>query len=281
MSLASKAILLKNLPLKEYLRHCVKRKRILPVNFGTAHQWHALALQSAPMLSQLRDKFKGRSIVCIGNGPSINKTDISQLNNQVCIGVNIAYKLLPDISPQYFVSMVQDPKRFNEIQSELKELNHHLMLSNCNHHENHYPPSWVDVTNKLISVYILKHRWAINRNGAKIESIFSEGFEKDFHRGVFCGHTVIFSAIQLAYFMGAKRIICIGIDMDYSGPISFTGSGKHIWANFSYEEHAQQMFIKQRNSLAEEGIELINATPGGKVNDLDRMSLEEALGNKG
>jgi hypothetical protein len=82
----------------------------------------------------------------------------------------------------------------------------------------------------------------------------------------------------LASYFGASKIVCIGIDMDYSGAVSFSKDTPNIWPDFSYETHCKSMFVLMRAELERMGIELINSTLGGKVDDLPRQELSIALG---
>jgi hypothetical protein len=116
-------------------------------------------------------------------------------------------------------------------------------------------------------------------NYAVCEPDLGIGFSHDITKNIYLGHSVIFSAIQIASFLGAKRTICLGIDMNYSGNHNYFDAAipRGAWDGFDYEIHGRKMFEHFRFQYESMGKQLINATPGGKVDVLERLVLEAAL----
>lgn len=266
-----------NFPYKQYLLESMCRLSMPSIKFGSAPKWLKLANKSAPAISHLKNKFKNETIICVGNGPSILNTDIIKLNGKLVIGVNMAYQLLRQINPKEFFLVVQDAQRFDVIKNDLDCGNYNLFVSNCHFHYGVGPPIWLNPITRNHYVFMPYAGWVWKDNAFYFESDFSTGFSDSPQKYLYCGYSVIFSAIQIAAFMGAKKIVCIGIDMDYSGPVSFFPGVKNIWPDFDYELHAKDMFIFLRDYLKAKGVDLINSTPQGKVDVLDRKPLADIL----
>jgi len=81
-----------------------------PARIGTSFQrptpTQALA-ESNLRLAQYKDKHRGQRCVIIGNGPSLNKMDLSFLKNEITFGMNRIYLLFDkwDFTPTYYVSV--------------------------------------------------------------------------------------------------------------------------------------------------------------------------------
>lgn len=269
--------LVKTFPYRHFLKKCVDSRKLTSVKLGNYLKWHRLAYRSSDSIRSLKDSWNQSNVVCVGGGPSLNETNLKLLNGQKVIGVNAAYKLMDQIVPSDFILMLQDLFRFKAMEKDLEEFKHKLFVANAHFHEDENHPAWLDPKNKNHCVFMPATEWQWRDESISLETDSKDGFSNDPARHLFCGYNVIFSAIQLAAYLGAKKIVCIGIDMDYSGKVSFFPGVKNIWPEFSYETHAKSMFIVLRDALATHGVELINATPGGKVDVLKRMTLDEAL----
>lgn len=264
-------------PYKQYIRRMLSSRSLPTIDSGTYPNWRKLANQSSHKIKKMKGAWDGETVVCMGNGPSINHTEIDLLTGHKVIGVNVAYKLLDKFDPSDFILIVHDSIRLKMLEEDLRTLDVKFFAGNCHFTPEYLPPAWLDPSNPNHYVFLPVMKWSHDHNQFTLESDYSEGFSEDLSIQSYYGYSVIFSAIQLAAYLGSKKIVCIGIDMDYSGPVSFVPGSKHIWPDFSYELHAKQMFICMREYLNLHGIEFINATPGGKVDELPRASLAEIL----
>lgn len=258
--------------------HWVQFERLPQLDLAGLEPWLHLARATQQRLRGYKNQWRNQTVVCVGNGPSINHTQIECLNDAYVIGTNRAYKLLEQVSPRHFHLAIQDNHRLQELQEVIAGLSCPLHIGSWSLSPDMPPPPWVTAQREQLSVYLPKVKWVWENDQLKPEGTFDSGFSPDPTRGVYYGCSVIFSAIQFAAYFGAKRIVCIGIDMDFSQGTNFVPGVRNIWPSFNYDEYAKPMFIRLRQALAARGIELINATPGGKVEELQRLSLAEALG---
>lgn len=252
------------------------------IDFGTFFDWSNLAAKSNRRRRSMRDMWKNKTVVCVGNGPSIASTDLTLLNNQYVIGTNRAYILLEKFRPRAFHLIVQDNLRLRELGPELSKSSYPLHVGNCYFTEQWPIAPWILQTKNQPYIYLPKLNWLETQDSPTgeqlaLEADFEPGFSSDPTQGFYYGRSVIFSAIQLAAFFGATKIVCIGIDMSYSNGVNFVSGVTNVFPTFSYEIHAVPMFDVLSTEFNARGIELVNATPGGLVDCIKRESLSDAL----
>jgi hypothetical protein len=137
----------------------------------------------------------GKRCFIVGNGPSLNQMDLQLLRNEITFGANRIYLIFPKIGFQttYYVSV------------------NRLVIAQCSKDiENLQMP-------KFISWY------ARNDISFKTDITFVRdphdrelGFSKIPVWHVCEGATVTYVAMQLAYYMGFKQVILIGVDHSYA-----------------------------------------------------------------
>ena len=112
--------------------------------------------------------------------------------------------------------------------------------------------------------------------------------------GLYCGYTVIFISLQLAYFMGFSRVYLLGVDFNYSLTNSGESSVEH--AEFHPRDHftpkyftpGERRYLPQldraekalhcaKEFFEADGRNVYNSTRGGKLEVFERVSLEDAL----
>lgn len=86
-----------------------------------------------------------------------------------------------------------------------------------------------------------------------------------------------FQAINLAYHLGATRIVLIGYDMRHHGKQAHFFGDHPKAANFSNGPPTRFIPTFQTIRPKQYGLEIINATPGSLVTAFPFMSLDEAL----
>ena len=163
------------------------------------------------MLQSKKGVHSGERVFIVGNGPSLADTDTSKLNGALSFGVNKIF-LDTRFTPTYWV--IQDSNALKQI-----------------------PDNGYDIVNTKSEV-ILEHSWHKNKNieGSYIEfrsesatiGLFAcppLAVEEDGHKWpldidvyVLSGNTTLFSCIQLAFYMGCRDFILVGVDHEYKNP---------------------------------------------------------------
>ena len=154
----------------------------------------AIAASNA-LLAQYKDKHHGQRCVIIGNGPSLNRMDLSFLKEEITFGLNRIYLLFDkwDFTPTYYVSV--NPLVIEQSVDDLLELPSPKFLS----------LNGLSYVADPIDIIFLR-------------SIYKWFFSTDPRNGICEGYTVTYVAMQLAYFMGFSEVMLIGVDHHFTTP---------------------------------------------------------------
>lgn len=232
----------------------------------------ASAFQRDPSLKQYQDLHAGKRCIIMGNGPSLNDTDLTLLNDEIVIGLNKVHLLFDRIPwrPAYVVSFIEEV--IKQAQGGFETLEMPLFLSQWGrpYMANRKGPTHYFGPNK---------RFAFSLN--PVEEVTA-------------GFTVTYVAMQLAFYMGFKKVILIGVDhnFNYDGPSSTwqtleqTHTGRHFIDNYfqpgeKWESPnlpmAEAHYALARAVFQHFGREIVDATAGGKLTVYRKTTLAEAL----
>ena len=222
-------------------------------------------------IARLKDCHKGERCFIVGTGPSINKTNLSLLKDEICFGVNTLYSIKPDC--KYWVLADYDlwKKKFADIFCYVKS--DFIFLTEF------ISVNLID----MFSGFNEKVFW--NQDTILIRSLGSSNVwdkvSTDLLRGTFSGGTVVVQAVQIAYYMGFKEVYLLGCDCDYSGIHHFDGlstgdigkaKGKMVSGDAMYVFNA---YRRCRDAFEDGNRIIYNATIGGKLEVFERKRLED------
>lgn len=223
-------------------------------------------------LYKYKNLHQDQRCVIIGNGPSLNKTNLKLLENEITFGLNKIYLLFPKLSfrPTYIVSYIPDV--IEQCLEEYLNLRIPLFVSQAG--------KKILRNRKHETCYFGKHK----------QFVFSLNPAQE----ICVGHTVTYVTLQLAYYMGFKKVILIGMDhnFNYDGPsdkwhtINKGVRGRHFDDNyFSSGQTWQSPNLKiseahyafARAVFEKDGREIINSTVDTKLDVYNKIPLEIAL----
>ena len=241
----------------------------------------------APLLSQknrdhwneLKNQHCGETVFIVGNGPSLSIEDLDLLHDQkaVCFAFNKIYMAfgMTSFRPHYFL-----------VEDDLVVENNHEALRDLSGFIKFYPDNFSSCLGPPDDETVLFHI-----PYPPVEA-YQPGFSSD-PLWVWPGYSVTHSAIQLSAWMGAVRIILLGVDFSFSVQNSekqvLVGDGAqdHFLPNYRplgetwntpRLEETKRAYEFARSYCDENGIEILNATRGGKLEVFPRISLESSLG---
>jgi len=242
-------------------------KRLGPVlNTVYYYQFHKEFIRYNKQLNKLRNKHKDERCFIIGTGPSLKKTNLSLINDEILFGVNTLYRGLKKfgINCQYWA--VGDRKVFIEHYKPLLSLNTTIFLGG------HAGQEFLEKKQ-----YYLKE--------AEIEPIVVKTlgrmnvwgkFGEDLTNGTYSGGNVVITSIQIAFHLGFKEVYLLGCDSTYKGSHHFDGE-KHSFQKerkWSYIFAAYELCKKTYENT---GRKIYNSTVGGQLEVFERKSLEEVM----
>lgn len=235
-----------------------------------------------PRLRALRDACVGKQrCFVIGNGPSLNKTDLTKLAGEVTFAVNGFFLKVPEIGwkPTFYV--VEDHLVAEDRKPQIDAFKGPIKL---------FPAYLGYCFDASPDTIFYNHR---------PRKSYPHGFDfsTDAAEVTYTGCTVTFSCLQLAYYLGFKEIYLIGVDADYALPSDVEqkksyGVGvldmksddpNHFDPNYfgkGYRWHDPQVdkmleaYQEARNVAEANGRQILNATVGGKLEVFKRVSYD-------
>ena len=238
------------------------------------NHWPAGATDTA----SLKDAYKGRRCFIIGNGPSLNKIDFSLLRDEVTIGCNgIFYKT----RETGFIPTLYTVEDNEFIAANAKEISDYtqplriIPICYWNFLENRENTQWFEIDSDFYSagtIYYQRPR-----------------FSRNFADCSFAGHTISYTNMQLAYWLGCTKVYLIGMDHQYVIPNDAVISGNCIVSQEDDANHFHAEYFKgkvwhdprldmvelnfklARRYFEADGRHIYNATIGGKLEIFDRV----------
>jgi len=217
-------------------------------------------------IEQFHDIYKGRRCFVLGTGPSltIEDLDVLHLHSEMCFGVNDIIKAFAQTAwrPDFLVAEDYDQLSDKSINWNTLEVPY-MFLGDTNEE------FWMNNYNKNILRYHLVYERCINK---------LPKFSEDFSRRSYMGCTVIYSCMQLAVYMGFNEIILLGVDFSYAD------APNTVYTHFYSEEKATAIgytkevtnaFISAKNYADKNGIKILNATRGGKLELFNRVNFDQ------
>ena len=150
-------------------------------------------------LKALYNKYRGKRIFVIGNGPSLNKTQLNLLANEYTFGVNRIYLLYDKITWKPTFYTIIDRRVIADIAKEVNGLTGSTFF---------FDEKFRGLLREGEDVYY----FGSTLKGTSIEDQY---FSYNALKGVRHSNTVVGYAIQIAYYMGFDPIYLIGCDLGY------------------------------------------------------------------
>lgn len=209
---------------------------------------------------ELADKHRGETGLIIGNGPSLRDVPLEFLQKYPSFGTNRIY-LLEGFTPTYYCSV--NPLVISQFTEDIAK---------------------IEAPKFLPAAYCFDDTCLpLNSSGMVL-------FSQDASSWIYEGHTVTYVCMQIAYYMGFKNVLLVGVDhsfqyhgapnqemvMDGNDPNHFHPDyfkGKH-WNNpdLMRSEHAYKL---ARAMYEAHNKRIINLTPNTKEMVFEKGSINE------
>ncbi|MBD8071305.1 6-hydroxymethylpterin diphosphokinase MptE-like protein [Bacillus sp. PS06] len=230
--------------------------------------------ENGKKLNSLKNAHINKRCFIIGNGPSLKNEDLDKLQNEITFAFNRIYYIFDktDWRPTYYCS--EDDKTIFNSREEINKL-----AIDYKFFPKNFPRDYKIQFNNA-RYYLFKF---CDRN---IEPKFSE----DIVKGIYWGNTVVYTAIQLAVYMGIKEIYLVGVDHNFSKMVNDKGEIiiDNTTKDYFTEEYnkdkndlyipnvevSTRAFIAAKNFADENNIKIYNATRGGKLEVFERVNFD-------
>lgn len=245
---------------------------------GLSSEWSG---KSDPWLAEQRNYHHNETCFVLGNGPSLKEVNNDILDRFPVFGTNGIYF---KYTPTYYVTISVEFYR-NHI-SGINKLNCKRKL--IGGQLSHAFPTFEGS--------ILNCEWNIYGKIGPITFPVPFRFSKRADRVVYLGGSVLFVCLQIAYFMGFKRVILLGVDHNFGfsrsevryGGVRIHVAGKdkiHFDPNYNpvgHSMHCDMIATERSFQLAldayhKDGREIWNATPDTGLNVIPKANLEDLI----
>lgn len=232
----------------------------------------------AKELKTFHDKHRGETCFIIGNGPSLKAEDLEMISQKgiPTFAFNRIYLMFDKTNwrPTYYIS--QDEKTLKNCTKEVNQMN---------------------LPYKFIPIFI-DFYYDIHINNAVLFRLVSSHTDypkmsEDISSYVGDTTTVAVTAAQFAVYMGFKKIYLIGVDHSFS--TYQNDKGEIIQDNFAKDYFTEEYnkdkadlyipnldastraFLSLKKFCDEKGVEVYNATRGGKLEVFPRVNFDEVI----
>lgn len=222
-------------------------------------------------LEDLANSCQGERCYIIGNGPSLNKTDLSRLKNEFTIGTNRIYLNFDKMGYQTTFHCSVNPfviRQFADDIDQVKSIKF-LRAETRNDLKNHF-------------------------NSHFMESAGIHDFIQDLQRNRWCeGWTVTYAAMQLAYYLGFETVILVGVDhffKDTGQPNKLVSAGdvdqnhfhpdyfaKGVKWQYPDLQRSERSYLEARNTYEADRRVIVDATVGGHLALFPKVSFESTV----
>jgi hypothetical protein len=239
------------------------------------HPWRRKSIHT---LERYRNIHAGERCFIIGNGPSLKKTDLTYLSNEFTFGLNRIYLMFPELgfSTTYYLSInslvieqCADDILSLQIPRFLSWRSRDFIKDALN--EDQELPSNPPLS--FLHTTYTGQKFAHNAGGRLWE-----------------GATVTYVAMQLAFHMGFKQVVLIGVDHSFStkgkpnttvvsqgdDPDHF--DARYFGKGFRWQlpdlETSEVAYKMAREAYASDGRQVLDATVGGKLTVFPKIDYD-------
>ena len=223
-------------------------------------------------LERYRNRHLGERCLVIANGPSIRLMDLRPARGMPIIGMNRGYRLCEShgVDMKYLVA--------TDVDVQIRRISREMVAA----------PVEARFAN-----WAGRRYFSADDDVEFVFLVFRPGFYGDVTRGVYGGHSVTYTCLQLAFFMGFRQVILVGKDHSYAetgtpGEARYsTGSEDNhfmpryyepgqLWRipDYKGEEMAYEM---ARRAYESAGRAVLDATVGGRLRVFPKVNFLDVI----
>lgn len=233
-------------------------------------------------IAKYKDAYLGKRCFLIGNGPSLRAADLTKLheNGEITFAFNRVYNIFEetDWRPTFYIS--QDEKMLKGCADVVDQLD--------------LPVKFIPVQMKWYQGIDIHDALYFNMNWQQKENPMEFLFSDNAAHELDCASTGMYTAAQLACYMGFSEIYFIGVDHHFQisqnnkGEIVVDNSVKDYFSD-KYNTDKDQLYIPntEKSTLTyiamkkhcdQRGVAVYNATRGGKLEVFQRIDFDSIFG---
>lgn len=235
---------------------------------------------SRAMISLLKDRHQGRRAVVIGNGPSLEISDLNRLMGEVTFASNKIYLAYDqtDWRPTYY--SVEDSLVIQNNRQAIADLTGSIKIL----------PDTVRAMGFTDGSAIFPRLMPPKSFQDPLSDPDFPRFSGDLCQGLCWGSTITYSQIQMAIHMGCREIVMIGVDHSYTLPsvkqgntYLYEGERNHFHPDYraaGEKWHQPNLDVlgvsyrKARDACAARGVAILNASRRTRLDVFERADFD-------
>ncbi|SLN72220.1 hypothetical protein LOS8367_03685 [Limimaricola soesokkakensis] len=278
---------------RETNKAAIEETAIFPPDFKGLEDYpkrEVYASAGQPDTADLRafhNKYQGKRCFIIGNGPSLNKHDLSLLEDEYSFGVNSFYYKTREsgFRPTFYV--VEDNSVMKENLQEIRNYDAPFKF---------FPTIYSKLHEKTPNTFFFEMNRGFYEKSSPNYCV--PRFSTDASRVLYCGQSVTYINLQLAFYMGFTEVYLIGMDFDYIIPESHSRNGDVLTSDSDDPNHFHKDYFGKGKTWKDPKLERVlanykmadlafssvgrkiyNATKGGKLEQFERVDYDVLLNN--
>lgn len=195
-------------------------------------------------IGDFKNLHDGKNVFILASGPSLAEVDLTPLKRRIVIGLNRSSLVFPET--HYHCTM--DERLFVEYEEVLRKTRY---------------------------LFTLEGR----PFGIPLKLLGSQGFSHELIDCVYSGHTVSYMALQIAVYMGFKKIFYVGLDLKHQeGQTHFFGKDS-VSQNHEQTEFPKMIRMLEYGAreLVDSEVRVYNCSPDTTLTCFERVPLSWAL----
>ncbi len=227
-------------------------------------------------LEEFRDVHKGRRCFVVGNGPSLNRIDISLLRDEITLGANRVYLGFENWGFHFKYWCLIDELQIKQCHEDYKKALPDDMIK-------FVPLQFVEYfggMKNILPVNVLYHYEPFPQFSDRADVVYE-------------GWSVTYALLQIAAVMGCDPIYLVGVDYSYkitekemvgvkwSDPDSqshfakdYCASDKGVVWNVPRFDKTDEAYACAAQWARRKGVRILNATPGSKLKAFPMVDFE-------
>lgn len=232
-------------------------------------------------IARMRNIHKGERCFIVATGPSLRTEDLEKLyeNKEFCISMNSIFRSFPKYKWRPDIWLCVDAEAPAEYGNDMIEMD--------------VKDIFISDSSMDVDVGLLEKKCYIYHSIMGREVWEQDAITEDFSTKVLNGSTVTNVCIQLAIYLGFERIYLLGVDNSYvlgkqqhfgeeKEPAEIKNQPVEMWNELTKYEVAlnEKVYENSRKFAERQGIEIYNATRGGRLEVFKRVDFDTLFEQK-
>lgn len=228
-------------------------------------------------VSDYHDLYKGKRCFILGNGPSLNQTDLSLLKDEYTFGCNKISLLYEKRHwhPSFYVMVSSDIWRLDWLDAVRKSIDLDIPCFLRDVYINETIENFYQTARALDNVYFL------NCEGARKGYPYPDSYwSYDISKKSTKWGTILLTCIQIATYMGFEEIYLLGCDLGFSKAdqgeiVNFDPEYNPVNYDSNGDRHSYEAHVLAKRMTEKVGTKIFNATVGGSLEVYPRKNYSE------